>query len=183
MRTSVRRILLSLVTLTLCACSVHYVNSSPPLAQDAGWVLLPVVNLAEVPLAGEKVEAMLDNALRLRGLTGLKHPAAPLQNDTGLLLDDRQRYQAVLKVARASGARYGVTGTVNEWRYKTGLDGEPAVGLTLQLIDVASGDILWTASGAKTGWGFANVSGTAEKLIATLLGGLKLQQPVDDVAR
>ena len=97
------------------------------------------------------------------------------QPEGGLLLDDRQRYERALKKAGQSGARFGVTGAIHEWRYKTGLDGEPAVGLTLQVVELPSGRVIWTASGARTGWGYANVSGTAEKLVMQLLKGLTLQ--------
>ena len=52
----------------LVACTVHHIQTSSPLPKQARWVVLPVVNQAEAPLAGEKVEALLDTALRLHGL-------------------------------------------------------------------------------------------------------------------
>lgn len=169
-----KRILLVLLAGALCACTVHHVQSSRPLPKNARWVILPVVNLAQAPLAGEKVEALLDNALRLRGLENLKHQGTPSPKADDLLLNDNRRYELALAAAREGTAGYGVTGSVQEWRYKTGLDGEPAVGLTLQVVELPSGRVLWTASGAKTGWGYANVSGTAQQLIANLLEGLTL---------
>ncbi len=156
------------------ACTVHQVQESQPLEKDAAWVILPVVNLAEVPMAGENIEAMLDSALRIRGVDDLQRQTGTSQAGGGLLLDDRQRYEHALKQAGQGNARFGVTGSVHEWRYKTGLDGEPAVGLTLQVVALPSGQVLWTASGAKTGWGYSNVSGTAEKLVMQLLKGLTL---------
>lgn len=157
------------------ACTVHNVQRSEPLDREAKWAILPVANLAEIPMAGENIESILDNALRIRGLVDLLPQAALSQTGGTLILDDRQRYEQVLKKARQENVRFGVTGAVHEWRYKTGLDGEPAVGLTLQVIDLPSGRVLWTASGAKTGWGYSNVSGTAEKLVAELIEGLVLQ--------
>jgi polysaccharide biosynthesis protein PelC len=159
----------------LGACTVHHMQPSSPLPKEARWVALPVVNLAEAPLAGEKVEALLDTALRLHGLQNLERQGLPTAKADDLLLNDRRRYEQALAAARQGAVGFGVTGSVQEWRYKTGLDGEPAVGLTLQVVALPSGRVLWTASGAKTGWGYANVSGTAQQLIAELLEGLRLQ--------
>ena len=169
-----KQIALTLLVFGLWACTVHHMQTSSPLPQKARWVVLPVVNLAEAPLAGEKVESLLDNALRLHGLKDLRRLSLSGPQADDLLLNDQRRYELALESAR-QGAGFAVTGSVQEWRYKTGLDGEPAVGLTLQVVELPSGRILWTASGAKTGWGYANVSGTAQKLIAELLEGLTLQ--------
>ena len=58
---------------------------------------------------------------------------------------------------------------MDEWRYKVGVDGEPAAGVTLQIIDVASGDILWSGTGGKSGWSREALSAVAQKLIRDLL--------------
>jgi hypothetical protein len=169
------RTALIILVVVVGACTVHQVQESQPLDKSARWLVLPVVNLAEVPMAGQNIEAMLDSTMRIRGVTNLQRVTALSSSKSGLLLDDHQRYELALKNAAKTDARYGITGAVHEWRYKTGLDGEPAVGLTLQVVELPSGQVLWTASGAKTGWGYANVSGTAEKLVAQLLKGLTLQ--------
>jgi hypothetical protein len=65
--------------------------------------------------------------------------------------------------------RYALTGTVEEWRYKVGVDGEPAAGVTLQIIDVATGEMLWSGSGGKSGWSREALSAVAHKLIRSLL--------------
>lgn len=71
--------------------------------------------------------------------------------------------------AREQGVRYALAGTVDEWRYKVGVDGEPAAGITLQIIDVQSGDILWSGAGGKSGWSREALSAVAQKLIRELL--------------
>jgi polysaccharide biosynthesis protein PelC len=168
-------LLIAGLTIALGACTVHHMQPSSPLPKQARWVVLPVVNLAEAPLAGEKVEALLDNALRLHGLKTLQRQDPPASKANDLLLSDQRRYEQALAAARQGDAGFAVTGSVQEWRYKTGLDGEPAVGLTLQVLELPSARVLWTASGAKTGWGYANVSGTAQQLIAELLESLTLK--------
>ena len=41
--------------------------------------------------------------------------------------------------------------------------------MTLQIIDVASGDILWSGTGGKSGWSREALSAVAQKLIRDLL--------------
>jgi hypothetical protein len=170
-----KRILWLVPAIALCACTVQHLRPSRPLPKSAQWVVLPVVNLSATPLAGEKVEALLDNALRLHGLENLYRQRPGSAGGGDLLLNDNRRYELALDAARKGPANFGVTGEVEEWRYKSGLDGNPAVGLTLRVIALPSGRVVWTASGAKTGWGYANVSGTAQQLIDDLLKGLILK--------
>ena len=84
-------------------------------------------------------------------------------------MGDGPRQQEALDWARERQARYALTGTVDEWRYKVGVDGEPAAGVTLQIIDVASGETLWSGAGGKSGWSREALSAVAQKLIRDLL--------------
>jgi hypothetical protein len=43
------------------------------------------------------------------------------------------------------------------------------VGLTLQLIEVSSGKVVWAAAGAKSGWSREALSAVAQKLMRNLL--------------
>jgi hypothetical protein len=68
-----------------------------------------------------------------------------------------------------------MTGAVDEWRYKVGVDGEPAVGLVLQVIDLGTGNVVWTATGARSGWSREALSAVGQKLMRDLLGDLSLR--------
>lgn len=154
----------------LAGCAGAYRNVQLP--PDAGWALLPVVNYAETPQAGQRAEAILFTLLHERGVNLRRYP--PRTADALPELNDERRLQEAIDWARAANLRYGVTGSVEEWQYKAGLDGEPAVGLTVQVIDVASGRVLWSASGARSGWGYATLSGTAQELLQDLSGDMPL---------
>ncbi|CAG9220909.1 hypothetical protein BCAR13_420163 [Paraburkholderia caribensis] len=52
------------------------------------------------------------------------------------------------------------------------MDGEPAVGLTFEVIDVQTGKVVWTGTGSRTGWSRDAVSGVAQKLERDLLSPL-----------
>jgi hypothetical protein len=75
--------------------------------------------------------------------------------------------------AREQRVKYVLTGAVEEWRYKVGVDGEPVAGVTFELIDVASGQVVWSATGSKSGWTRSSLSSVASSLIGSLLSPLR----------
>ncbi|RCV92554.1 hypothetical protein DU506_07290 [Vreelandella rituensis] len=165
-----------LLTLVLLSgCAVTDVHRGDALQAQARWIQLPIANYAETPLAGQRAESILATLLHSQGIASLGRYAP---SESGGLLDFNADsiYQEALDSARSEGYRYGVTGAVEEWQYKAGLDGEPAVGISLRVVDIASGDTLWSASGARTGWGYSTASGTAQKLMADMIGDLPVQK-------
>jgi nucleotide-binding universal stress UspA family protein len=158
-----------LLLLWLAACTTVDIGAPPTIERGAKWALLPVMNHTETPLAGLRAEVIVDGVLRANGIADLRRYPANLNNESLFEPLDRKQFDAALAWARGAGARYAVAGAVDEWRYKVGIDGEPAVGLTLQVIDVASGDVLWSGAGGKTGWSREALSGVAQKLIRQLL--------------
>ena len=164
-----RLVCVATMALVIAACSTVQVGRAPALEPGATWAVLPFVNQTETPQAGLRAESITENLLRAEGVARMaKYPAA-LNTETLFEPADRKQADAALAWARAEKIRYAVAGTVAEWRYKVGVDGEPAAGITLQLIDVQSGEVLWAASGGSTGWSRESLSGVAQKLIGRLL--------------
>jgi len=170
-------LLILLVTaMTLAGCTVTRNSSSTaPLAREARWALLPVLNHTETPQAGLRAEVITEGLLRARGVNSvLRYP--PALNPESLLDPAERKVQLdAQKWARDQGARYGIQGAVDEWRYKVGVDGEPAVGMVLQVIDLQSGDVLWSGVGAKSGWSREALAAVAQKLIDALLDTARIQ--------
>lgn len=165
----------SLGLVLLAGCSVSDVHRGEMLQAQSRWVQLPIANYAETPLAGQRAESILATLLHQEGITTLERYTPPDQDGLPDFNADRG-YQEALEWARTQGYRYGVAGAVEEWQYKTGLDGEPAVGISLKVVDINTGNTLWSASGARTGWGYSTTSGTAQKLLADLIDELPVQQ-------
>jgi len=67
--------------------------------------------------------------------------------------------------ALESKSDYYMTGAVSEWRYKTGIDGEPAVALRLALYNTKTGELVWSSVGANNDWGNGSIGTTAQSLI------------------
>jgi PBP1b-binding outer membrane lipoprotein LpoB len=164
----VKRLMLLLPALLLAACSTLETAPAPALEKEVRWALLPAVNHTETTQAGGRLDAITASLLQARGIKDLQRYAGS-GNESVLASADRATQDAALAWARSQNAKYAVYGSVQEWRYKTGLDGEPAAGLTLTIVDVASGRVLWTGSGARTGWSREAVASVAQKLAGSLL--------------
>jgi TolB-like protein len=162
----------------LAGCSVMNTSSSAgstTLSRDARWVLLPIANHTEVPQAGLRAETITEALLRGRGLKALTTYPATLNTESLMEPAERKVQADAAKWAREQGMRYGVQGAVDEWRYKVGVDGEPAVGIALQVIDLQSGEVVWSAVGARSGWSREALSAVAQKLISDLLARAPIQ--------
>ena len=155
------------------ACAVTQTQRGPALSNKASWVVLPFTNLAETTRAGDRVASLASTLLRVRGVKDLNEYATP--HDALPQVEDGPRLTDAIAWARARGYVYGVTGRVQEWRYRTGTDGEPAVGLSLAIIDIASGRTVWAGAGSRSGWRQDTVSGTAQRLLADLLDQVDLR--------
>lgn len=172
----IRTTLLWLCTLLLagCASTTSSTVGTETLDPQARWVLLPVVNSTETPQAGLSTEALVEHHLLGRGVAGLQRYPAKLSRDSLFEPTERKLSEEAQSWAREQGARYAITGSVEEWRYKVGLDGEPVVGVTLRIIDLGSGRVVWSASGARSGWSRDGLSAVAHQLIGGLLAGVRL---------
>ena len=159
----------ALVLCALAACSTVDRGRAPALQANAEWTVLPFANHTETPMAGNRAESVAEALLHARGVGKVKRYTSTAQQEALFDAGDTKRQEQALAWAREQGVRYALAGTVDEWRYKVGVDGEPAAGITLQIIDVHSGDILWSGAGGKSGWSREALSAVAQKLIRELL--------------
>ncbi len=139
--------------------------------------LLPLANHTDVPQAGLRAESITEATLRNRGLRQLQVYPPNLNPETLFEPSERKAQVEAEKWAKAQNIRFVVYGAVDEWRYKVGVDGEPAVGLVLQVKDLGTGQVVYSASGGKSGWSREALSAVAQKLIAELVSGILTVAP------
>ena len=168
MVTTIRRlaILLGLITLVAgCTSTINY-TGTPVIHRGERWAVLPFENNTQTPRAAEQAETITAALLRARANANLV-VIPPYKPKKEILpeVDHKQKLKANMARARQRHVRYAITGSVNEWRYKAGLDGEPAVGLTIQLYDVPTGGVIWSAVVSGTGWSRSSVTDIAQRLI------------------
>lgn len=170
---SIRCLALMAVALLVTGCSSFTREAGETLPRDAQWGLLPLINYSQAPQAGERSEHILLSVMAEEGLRPRLYPV--VTQDEMPQLDDRERFNQALAWAREENLEYVVSGSVDEWQYKSGLDGEPAVGISLQVIEPNSGRVVWSSSGARAGWSRESLAGTAQKVLRELIGDLSLE--------
>lgn len=171
-----KRLLLVLIlvaTLFTAGC-VTLKQSGTAVSFQENWAVLPFVNNTETPYAAERCESIVAALLYARGIRHLERIAVEAkQDELGLDRGEKRQHEA-LELAKQKHVRYALTGAVNEWRYKVGLDGEPVVGFTLQLIELPEGKVVWSGAAGKSGWSRDAVSSVAQQVLDRLLGEIRV---------
>lgn len=121
--------------------------------------IVPFENHTQTPDAGKQASKIVEGVARSEGFK-ITYAAVKIDHNDALTLD---------KSLLPAAARYLLVGEVNEWRYKTGIDGEPAVSMMVKIYDLQTDEIIWSAIGAKSGWGFDSVGVIAQKVAEELI--------------
>ncbi len=163
----------------LAGCSsMAHMPQAIKLDPGARIVLLPTINNTETPLAGERMDELASSLLPVLGLPAVLRPPA---EDSSHMPEgsphDRWHQEQALAWAQQQHARYALAISLLEWRYKVGLDGEPAVGMSVTLLDPSTGQVLWSGSVARSGWGRQAVSALALDELHSLLRHALSVQP------
>lgn len=168
-------VVLFLIATQVGCTSVMNVKSGATLDSSVTWMLLPFNDYGETPQAGERAEELTSSLMRV--LWDIELTRYPVTKESAALvdLDERQRYEKALQWAREQGFVYGLTGSVQEWRYRNGSEGEAAVGLSLRVINIKTGRADWLATGARSGFGAQTVSGVAERLLRSMLRQIRMK--------
>jgi len=115
-------------------------------------------NYTDTPRAGMRASNLVEGVLRARGYDITSH-----------LKDKLPSMKKARKIAKSDGSKFFMYGGVSEWRYKTGIDGEPAVSLQLSLYKVKNKKLVWSSTASDSDWGNASIGTTAQDLIDEML--------------
>ena len=169
-------------TLLMSACSSFSPGISSARSTMEGMItkadsvaMMPVANFTEVPQAGLRVEALLESVLRQIGLRQLKLYPSVLNPETLFEPGERKAQAESEKWARSQNIRYAISATVNEWRYKVGVDGEPAVGIVVQVKDLSTDQIVYSAAGGRTGGSREALAAVGLQLTSELVAGIRVE--------
>lgn len=166
------------VAVCVSGCTSMTIHHSRPIVigLDEHVVVFPFYNLTEAPQADERAAAIVTNLLRAKGLVCIDaYPIQPIK--PSLIPGTRPNVPRarLLQFARRHHADLALSGSVNEWSYKAGLDGEPVVGINLEMIDVNTGQVIWSAVGSKSGGSRVAASEVAIVLAKHMLSSVSRQ--------
>jgi TolB-like protein len=168
-------LLAGFIFVLLAGCStIHTSGNSYKVQKGEKWIILPIANHSMTPQAGLSAESILEPILRRHGVASIAHYPTGLNNDTLFEPTGSKDVEEATRWALQHNITYGITGAVEEWHYKAGIDGEPAVGITLQVIDLKNKQVLWSAAGSDSGWSRSTVGAVAQKLMSGLIDQLPL---------
>lgn len=163
------------LAMVFCGCRAHINHGGRgERVQPAHRVYLPpFTNATDDDHAGRALTELTASALYERDIPVVQtEPAltrARAENAAGA-------DGLFLETARALNATHLLIGTVHEYRYKTDLDGDPAVGITLRLVDATSGETLWQGTSSKVTAFFASVTGAAQSAARDLVAKIPLHE-------
>lgn len=142
-------VVLCLVILAGCAQQCTYRQDELIVSKKGVLAVIPFENLAGYPSAGliaaELFQAELYAQTHGRVKTILAETVA------GKLAPLEGKALSPKEVGDLLGAELLVVGRVTEYGYKHGLGEDPAVGVSVRLIEARSGRVLWSGARSQTG--------------------------------
>lgn len=135
-------------------------------------LLPPFVNATDDQHASRALTEMTGSALVNAGIALYQTEELVIRTAADSAQGPDGRYA---EIARSVGASHLLIGTVHEYRYKTDLDGDPAVGITMRLVDATTGRTVWQGTSGNVGYAFASVTSAGQKAVNRLVA----EMPID----
>jgi len=136
----------------------HDVNSSYEKKDDVKVSLFRLNNYTDTPRAGMRASNIIEGILLTKGYVVKSH-----------VKDKSISFKKAKKQAKDDHSKYFLYGGVSEWRYKTGIDGEPAVSIQMSLYKTKNGKLVWSATGSDSDWGNGSIGTTAHDLFEEMM--------------
>jgi len=138
------------------------------LSKKNTYIIVPFINYTDTPLAGYRVASIFGALLKARGFKVNNTPL--LINGDIYSLDKISKKDIYEYICRYKNkADYIITGTVNEFSYKIGLDNEPAVSITIYLIDPKTGKVIKAATLSADGSPYDSLSTITQTLLRRVI--------------
>jgi len=139
-----------------CVSTVESGPANPPIRLSGKVLVAPFTNATDDDNAGRAFADLVATELAARGLDVQILPPKPADE-----LGETKPYSdsELAAAAKKAGVSGIVRGTAIEFRYKTDLDGDPAAGLYVEVLDPSARSPLWHATAARTGLVYAELRG------------------------
>jgi len=134
------------------------INSTHEEKRDITITLFRLNNYTDTPRAGMRAANIMEGILLSKGYNVTSHISSKVPS-----------MKKAKKIAKEDGSKYFIYGGVSEWRYKTGIDGEPAVSLQASLYKTKGAKLVWSATGSDSDWGNSSVGTTAQDLLIDMM--------------
>ncbi len=156
----------------MAGCATVVYDGEPHDAPEIGdhdtvrVLMPPFFNATNDDHAGRALTELTGSALIERGVPLYQTEEFLISSQAETAAGPDGRYQ---ELAGTVGATHLLVGTVHEYRYKTDLDGDPAVGVTIRLVEARTGRTVWQGSSSNIGYAFASVTSASQKAVRRLV--------------
>jgi len=134
------------------------VNDTYQKKRDIAVSVFRLQNFTDTPRAGMRASNIVEGILKSKGYRVISH-----------VNEKKYSLKKAYKKAKSDDSKYFLYGAVSEWRYKTGIDGEPAVSLQLSLYKTENKKLVWSATGSDSDWGNGSIGTTAQLLMLEMI--------------
>lgn len=127
--------------------------SKPGAAGMTRLAVLPFGNQTPVPRAGSVASELVLAELLATGAVAVVDPSvvADLLRRESLEPADAERLPSAQRLGHLLQVSHVLQGSVTEYRYRPGVSETPVAGLTARVVEVATGEVVWTASHVRAG--------------------------------
>jgi len=153
--------------LIITGCSSMVNKKSINLPLDKKYAISSFWNYTETPMAGLKVATIVESILAQKGI--IVSSLIGGGEEMSLSTTKKSFLEKKLKDAKEIGSDYLILGNVQEWRYKTGIDGEPVVSYGIKVINLKDDSTIFNSVGAKSAWGHKSIGVVAQEIANELL--------------
>ena len=134
---------------------------------DKKYAISSFWNYTETPMAGLRAASIVESVLAKNSVILSSLVAG--SEEMEVTKSKAEFIKAKKEAAKRLGAEYLIMGNVQEWRYKTGIDGEPVVSFSLSLINLNTDKVVFNAVGAKSAWGHKSIGIVAQEIAQELI--------------
>ena len=156
---------MSLLLFTACSSIVH--KKSTLLSTNKTYAIASFWNYTETPMAGLRAASIVESVLAEQNIA--IHSIIDGSDDLSSKKSKLEIFNIQKAQAKTMKANFLITGSVQEWQYKTGIDGEPVVSYTIKVIDLENNAIVFNGVGAKSAWGHKSIGVVAQEIAKELI--------------
>lgn len=137
------------------------------LSSDKVYAITAFSNYSQTPKAGLSAASIVESVLAEENI--VVHSIIIGSEDVKSKKSQEELFAIQKAKAKQLKADYLITGDVQEWRYKTGIDGEPVVSYSIKVIDLKNSAIVFNGVGAKSSWGHKSIGVIAQEIAQDLI--------------
>jgi hypothetical protein len=154
------RIITALIAILFLGCAqkeLSIQNSHIPKTVK----VIPFANLTQTPLAGYRVASILEGVLKEKNYN--------IQSSLFKYQEKDYTLEELKNILKKEKDGYIVTGYVNEFKYKAGIDAQPAVSITLKVYNPKTKKYIYTSTISEIGSTYDSLGVITQKALKEII--------------